>query len=140
MLIVVWLLLGLILGAAYTCWTRALPTPMELRALSTGLIVAAAIYVGFAVAWGTRNWVFLELSGVIIYSIFVFLTYRFSPYWLAAGWGFHPAWDVFLHLLGEGHTIAPYWYVVACISFDVLVAVYILILVAIRTSSPGPEQ
>ena len=126
MLTLVWLLLGLVLGAAYIYWTRSLGAVLELRALTAGLVIAALIYVGFAVIWGNGNWILVELAGVAAYAIFAFLTYRFSSLWLAACWGIHPAWDALLHLFGPGQTIAPNWYAVACISFDILVAAYIV--------------
>ncbi len=44
---------------------------------------------------------------------------------LAAGWALHPIWDAGLHLQGSGATHAPEWYVVACISFDLLIASFI---------------
>ena len=50
---------------------------------------------------------------------------RGSPSWLAFGWALHPAWDAGLHLHGYGASFAPEWYVLACISFDLLVAGYI---------------
>ena len=48
-----------------------------------------------------------------------------SPMSLAFGWALHPVWDAGLHLMGTGATFAPSWYVVVCISFDLLVGGYI---------------
>ncbi|TKB43139.1 DUF6010 family protein [Thalassotalea mangrovi] len=46
--------------------------------------------------------------------------------WLALGWLLHPVWDIGLHLQGPGWHIVPPWYAVACVSFDILVAIYIV--------------
>ena len=44
---------------------------------------------------------------------------------LAVGWQLHSVWDVGLHLRGPGRHVAPDWYAIACVSFDVLLAVVI---------------
>lgn len=93
--------------------------------LGRSLIVAAVIYLGFALISGDPVWLVIEGAGVFIYGVFYWLARRFSIIWLAVGWLMHPAWDAILHLYGPGAQIAPSWYAVACISFDVAVAVYI---------------
>jgi hypothetical protein len=39
----------------------------------------------------------------------------------------HPLWDVVLHYVGPGHSFTPWAYAIACVSFDWLVAIYIVI-------------
>ena len=53
--------------------------------------------------------------------------WRGSAKWLGLGWAVHPVWDFGLHHLGPGHGIGPWTYAIACISFDWVVAAYILI-------------
>jgi hypothetical protein len=53
--------------------------------------------------------------------------WRGSPYWLALGYLLHPLWDFGVHHIGPGWTFAPPPYVIACISFDWVVAAYIFI-------------
>ena len=107
-------------------YARARGIKGEKRVLSVALMVVAVIYVGFAFVWGDAGWVAIEIAGVPAYGLFVWLAIRHSFNWLAVGWGLHPAWDVMLHLLGPGKAVAPEWYAVACITFDLLVAGYIL--------------
>ena len=45
--------------------------------------------------------------------------------WLSLGWLLHPVWDIAVHLFGPGHEVAPAGYAVACVSFDIAVAVYL---------------
>ncbi|MEN8133505.1 MAG: DUF6010 family protein [Pseudomonadota bacterium] len=123
---VVWLIAGVLLGGVLLLYARAHGIKGEKRILSVALVIAAVIYIGFAFVWGNTAWIAIEIAGVPAYGVFVWLAIRHSFYWLAVGWGFHPAWDVVLHLLGPGHAIVPEWYAVACISFDLLVAGYIL--------------
>lgn len=123
---ILWLLIGAILTVPFLWYVNNLQVRRAQLALGNGLVVAAFIYVLFALVWGESQWVFIELAGIPLYGLFYWLSLRSSIVWLAAGWLLHPAWDVVLHLVGPGNHIAPAWYVVACISFDIIVAAYIL--------------
>jgi hypothetical protein len=96
------------------------------------LFIAAGAYFGFATVGrevvGTgAPWILVELAQVVVFGTLALLGLRGSPYWLAAGWALHPFWDFLLHYLGPGHTFTPWTYAIACISFDWLVAIYIVI-------------
>jgi hypothetical protein len=39
----------------------------------------------------------------------------------------HPLWDFVLHYIGAGRLFTPWTYAIACVSFDWLVAIYIII-------------
>jgi hypothetical protein len=69
----------------------------------------------------------VELAQVIVFGTLALLGLRGSPYWIAAGWALHPFWDVVLHYIGPGNAFTPWTYAIACISFDWLVAIYIVI-------------
>lgn len=122
-----WLALGLAGGWAYLFYATHGSVRRERRVYAVGLIVAAALYVVFAFVWGDLMWVAVEMAGTAAYGIFAWLALRHAYFWMALGWGFHPVWDVALHLYGPGHDVAPEWYAIACISFDLLVAGYVLI-------------
>ncbi len=97
--------------------------------LAIALIIAAVAYVAFAIGEGeSALWVVGELVGVGVYGAMGLLGVRHSPMWLAAGWALHPLWDVVLHYFGPGSSFAPINYTIPCISFDLLVAVYIAII------------
>jgi hypothetical protein len=97
--------------------------------LAIALIIAALAYVAFAIGEGeSAFWVVGELVGVGVYGAMGLLGVRGSPMWLAAGWALHPLWDVVLHYFGPGSSFAPINYTIPCISFDLLVAVYIAII------------
>lgn len=121
-----WLILGLI--AVWPCLWLASKFDFKKMHLFLGisLVVTAICYVVFALIWGDTTWLFVELSGVVIYGFFYLLSTRFSLYWLSVGWLLHPVWDVAIHLQGPGSHIAPAWWSVACISFDAAVAVYLV--------------
>ena len=127
--IAVWLLLGLLLGGLLLAYARGQGRRIEKRVLLRGLIVVALIYLLFALITGNLEWIAIELLGIPVYGIFCWLALRHSLYWLAAGWALHPLWDALLHLRGAGSFIVPEWYAVSCISFDLLVASYIMWMV-----------
>lgn len=96
------------------------------------LFVAAGAYFGFAtlgreVVDTHPIWTLVELAQVIVFGTLGLLGLRGSPYWIAAGWALHPFWDVVLHYVGPGSSFTPWTYAIACISFDWLVAIYIVI-------------
>jgi hypothetical protein len=109
------------------------------------LFVAAGAYFGFAtlgrdVVGSPSIWILIELAQVVGFGTLALLGLRGSPYWLAAGWALHPVWDVVVHFIGPGQSFTPWTYAIACLSFDWLVAIYIVIfygfgLVGERTPS-----
>lgn len=101
-------------------------------ALATGLFTAAGAYFGFAVmAPVSRIWILIELLQCVAFGVFGLKGWDStrgwqSAKWLALGWALHPIWDFGLHYVGPG-SFAPWVYVIACLSFDWVVAAYILI-------------
>ena len=96
------------------------------------LFIAAGAYFGFATSGrevlGTGQvWLLVELVQVVGFGTQALLGLRGSPYWLAAGWALHPFWDVVLHYVGPGHPFTSWTYAIACVSFDWLIALYIVI-------------
>jgi hypothetical protein len=92
------------------------------------LIVAAGFYVYFALRSGEgAGWIAVEVVGIVAYAAVGAVGLRGDPMWLAAGWALHPVWDVALHWAGPGRTFAPETYTIACVSYDLLVAAYIVV-------------
>jgi uncharacterized protein DUF6010 len=99
------------------------------RALLAGVLIAAAVfYVVFANRAGESTaWLVVELAGVAVYGTVGLVGVWRSPMWLAAGWALHPVWDVALHYFGPGNAFAPAAYTIACLSWDLAVAAYIVV-------------
>ena|SRR5215207_8436658 len=92
------------------------------------LFIAAGAYVGFAVGAGASGlWFLAEVVHVVVIGAMGLLGLRGSPYWIAAGWALHPLWDVPLHYLGPGSSFAPAGWAISCVTFDWVIAVYIVI-------------
>lgn len=96
--------------------------------LVTMLFAAAGAYFGFAFRLGiTDIWVLIELLQCIAFGTLGLYGWRGPAKWLALGWLLHPVWDFPLHYLGPGRVYAPTSYVIFCVSFDWVVAAYILV-------------
>ena len=96
--------------------------------LATVLFAAAGAYLGFAVAAPvSRIWLLIELLQAIAFGTLGLYGWRGPAKWLALGWALHPLWDLPLHYYGPGRSFAPWTYAVACLSYDWVVAAYILI-------------
>ncbi|EMY32788.1 PTS system N-acetylglucosamine-specific transporter subunit IIBC [Arthrobacter crystallopoietes BAB-32] len=96
--------------------------------LAIFLVIAGGAYVGFAiVAEASGLWALAELLHAIALGALGLLGLRRSPYWLALGWALHPLWDVPLHFFGGGHEFAPESWAIACVTFDWVVALYIVL-------------
>ena len=122
--LILWLGLGAVLGSLLVWFARTRGRGGERRVLANGLVVAALIYVAFVLTDGP-TWILLEAAGVAVFAPFAAAALLGSSLWLAAGWTLHVVWDVFVHLL-TGSVVVPRWYPSTCISFDLLVAGYVL--------------
>lgn len=96
-----------------------------------GLVIAALIYVVFALIGQNTNYLPIEVGGVLLYGLFAFLSKKHSLYWLAVGWFLHIGWDVFLHI-GSSTSFVPLGYAESCLGFDIIIAAYICWLVPRR--------
>ncbi len=128
MLYLAWLLLGAVLAALFIAVGHRAKFLDFKISMAIGLVVAALIYVGFALAWGGPQWVLIEALGIPLYGAMAWLGLRKSPIWIAVGWLLHMPWDLFVHYIGPGFHVAPEWYMFACFSFDLIVGGYLLIL------------
>jgi hypothetical protein len=138
MMAVLALATGLVLGLALVGYTRGKPWRRELRILAIGLVVAALIYVAFAIGGvASARWLGLESVGVLLFGGVAWLGFRRWPAVLAAGWVAHVLWDVLLHLEGAGAAYTPGWYPWLCLSFDLVVAGTILLRMP-RASASRP--
>ena len=57
------------------------------RLWQQGLLIAALIYVVFALFGENPKWILIECGGVLLYGLFVFLAIRKSILFLSLGWG-----------------------------------------------------
>ena len=110
--------------------------------LAAALLVAALLYVGFAVEAQTSAWwLAAEAAGVGIYGYAAMRGVCGSAWWLAGGWALHPVWDVALHWAGPGRAFAPAWYATSCLTWDIMVAGIVALAILAGTHlSDAPAQ
>jgi len=90
-----------------------------------GLVIAALIYVVFAIVGKDMEWMGIEVLGVVLYGAFAWLAAKKSIFFLSLGWGLHVFWDLLLH--SGGHpAFVPSWYPGVCLGFDLVIAGYFL--------------
>lgn len=115
--------IGIFAAFAFLLFAQKSKKPKAI--LASGLVIAAIVYIFFALFWGNIYWLSIETLGVFLYSIFYYLGKKYDFRWVGIGWLLHPLWDIVLHLQGAGKLVAPEWYAVACLTFDFVVAGYI---------------
>jgi len=118
------LLVGLAAAFLFIRLVRRHAPGEELRAYGAGLLIAAGVYVAFGLVLGGKPLAY-ELVQLAAVTMIVLAGIRYSPMIIAGGWLLHSGWDV-LHVLPDLSRHAPDWYVFACLSFDVVVAAYIV--------------
>lgn len=117
------ILLGALLALPFCLFARRRRNPASTYA--AGLVIAALIYVVFALTRGGGPALYLELGGVALFTLVALAGMRWSLLCLSGGWLFHVAWDLALHPV-DFSGYAPWWYPVLCIGFDLFVAGFIL--------------
>ena len=121
------LAVGFALGGLFILYARRGGPARESLVFAVGLVVAAVIYIGFALANGApARALLLESFGVLPFGLLAWLGLRRSQLWLALGWAAHVAWDLGLNAGVRAPAFVPSWYPVVCVSFDLLVAGYIV--------------
>lgn len=128
MIIMFALLIGAIISLALVLLARTKGPEGERRIYAVGLIGAALLYLIFGLVGGaSARWLAVEGLGVIIYGALAWAGLRWRPWLLALGWAAHAGWDVLLHLNGAGAEYTPFGYQWLCLSFDLVVAVAVLV-------------
>ena len=122
----IWVVVGIVGGAAFA---RAGSRRSDggNRLFAAGLVIAAAIYVIFAVVAGEWDWVGIESLGVALFSVVAVVGRGRREWLLALGWLIHPLWDLGLHHFFGVSMFAPAWYVWGCLGFDVVVGAFLLV-------------
>jgi len=116
--------IGFILACLLILVVRKILPDHEQSFWRVSLVIAALLYVVFALVGKSQDYLPIEVGGVALYSIFVWLSKKHSLLWLAFGWALHIGWDVLLHAT-DATLFVPRGYAPACIGFDIAIAGYI---------------
>jgi len=88
------------------------------RIYGAAFVIGAGIYVAFAAMAGA--FVVQELGGALLCAAVAVAGARGYPWALALGWALHVGWDMGLH--GGISPVAPHWYPLLCMGFDLAIA------------------
>jgi hypothetical protein len=100
-------------------------TAFGLLAILLGMI--ASVYLGFALQDGRIRTFQVEYAGIaLFFALATVALAEESAVLLAAGYFGHGIWDA-IHHPRAVDTAMPWWYVPLCLSFDAVVAVYVLV-------------
>jgi hypothetical protein len=136
-----WVAVGVIAGglavrlnAKQAARSRPRYPSYEVLSWAIFLVVAALIYVGFALFNGaSAKWTAAELAGVAGYGTIAWVGASRWPPLVGVGWLVHVLWDQVLHPGGSPGYV-PSWYPSLCIGFDVYVG--LALISPFRTQSP----
>jgi hypothetical protein len=119
--------LGGMLALALAAFANRRSAHHAVRVYATALIVAALIYVAFAlIGRASGAWLLVEMGGVALFGAAAAVGRRVWSPTLAIGWAAHVAWDLALHRIGDGAAYTPWWYPWFCVGFDLTLAACIL--------------
>jgi len=119
--------LGGMLALALAAFANRRSAYHAVRVYATALIVAALIYVAFAlIGRASGAWLLVEMGGVALFGAAAVVGRRTWVPCLAVGWAAHVAWDLALHRSGPGAVYTPVWYPWLCVGFDLTLAACIL--------------
>ena len=122
------LILGLASAILLIALARRFSWKAEKRFWAFGLVIAAIIYILFALRSGIQtNWLVIEGAGILLFGSFAILGLRKHPAWIGIGWMSHSLWDYLLHHHFAAPAFVPDGYAMACLSFDIVVGLYILL-------------
>jgi hypothetical protein len=116
-------LFGGLVGAAFVLLARRHTPQRELALYAAGLVIAALIYVAFALLRHGVSHLPLELLGLVLFTLAAGLGLRNWTIVLGLAWIAHGAWDYVLHVPPPAYV--PSWYPVWCLGLDVLVGLYV---------------
>ena len=124
------IIIGAILASAILFGFRATDNFKAKKFFAGALIIAALIYIGFAVSGilaqtAAINWILVEIGGLIIYLALAYAGVKISMWFLASGWTAHIFWDAAFHH-GDKISYVPDFYPPLCIGFDLVFAAYIV--------------
>ena len=124
-------LIGVAVAIAFLLLVRLAAPEHALALYAVALIVAALVYVAFALLGNApTKWIVFELLGLVIYGAAAWLGLRKARALLAIAWAAHALWDMLLHLQGAGALYTPDWYPWICAGFDIAVGAAILLPIA----------
>ncbi|MEJ2179675.1 MAG: hypothetical protein P8Y28_04370 [Gammaproteobacteria bacterium] len=123
---------GLILAAGLLFYIKRFSEKTRFTISALVLLIAALIYVLFALVSGNQLFVTIEIIGFLLFLFLVWLGYQYSYWFIAMGWLLHVFWDFGLHP-AQTAPYLPQWYAFLCAGFDIAMALYVSAILIIKS-------
>jgi hypothetical protein len=120
-LILFYIALGVVGAAVLLFYIRKLNPKNKRAVFTSGLFLASAIYLVFALTTQDIFWITVESVGLLLFLLFVWMAYHYSMWFVVFGWALHIVWDVGVHPYDTAPYV-PYWYAWVCVGFDAVIA------------------
>jgi len=98
------------------------------------LIIIACLYLLFAVMAKSTGSLLAECVPALVFVALALLGFWKSPWFAVAGLALHGVFDFFHHAVITNPGV-PVWWPGWCLSYDVVAAIYLALLIRRRTSS-----
>lgn len=121
--IVIFLLLGIAAACGLLFYIRRLSVTKKYKLLALGLFIVSAVYVVFSLTTLNEIWITVEVVGLLLFLLFIWMAFHYSMWFVVMGWIAHIVWDVGVHP-EEIAPYVPYWYAWICVGFDAVIAIY----------------
>ena len=126
--ILVYMLLGFAAATALMYLLRNYKVQKKNKILAVGLFIASVIYVLFSITTFNEVWITVEVVGLLLFLLFIWMGFHYSMWFVVLGWALHIVWDVGVHPQ-ETAPYVPFWYAWICVGFDAVVAVYLAMVI-----------
>lgn len=118
--------LGVIAAGLLLFYIRKLPLRKKYHLLALCLFLAALVYVTFSLTTLNEVWITVEVVGLLLFLLFIWMAFHYSMWFVVLGWAAHIVWDVGIHPQ-ETAPYVPYWYAWICVGFDAVIAGFIAV-------------
>lgn len=124
--------IGIIAATAVGLFATVIGFDKERSFYPVVLIVIAALYLLFAVMGGSTHSLIAEAVAALVFVTLAGLGFRKSPRFVVAGLALHGVFDFFHHAVIANPGV-PAWWPGWCLAYDVVAAVYLGVLILIRS-------
>ena len=115
---------GVLLAFGLLFYIKRFNERTRLTIAALALLIAALVYVLLALVSRNELFITIEIVGLMLFLLLIWLGYQYSFWFITLGWLLHVLWDVSLH---PAHTVpyVPQWYAWLCVGFDIVMALYV---------------
>ena len=119
--------MGVGTASALLFYIRKTEIRKRYRLLALALFIVAAIYVALSLTTFNEIWITVEVVGLLLLLLFIWMAFHYSMWFVVMGWVAHIVWAVGVHP-DEIAPYVPYWYAWISVGFDAVIAVYLAVM------------